>query len=195
MRSRYQTAFRSGTNLNSERPFRSDRIAGSSWLHAVGAIKGRNHERRTIGRQVTLATLVFVDPDVLHARARQLRATQISRQRQGFRGFGEASRGPGQVYDGQLGDETARRARRQPFQARLASFPASHRRRRPPQADLAAPTWQQSLLAPKPMLPKPAGFTCEGSADNIRASGLHSPRKKAEDMTAPTNRAVPKNNP
>jgi len=31
-----------------------------------------------------------------------------------------------------------------------------------------------------------------GSADNIRASGLNSPRKKAEDMTAPTISATPK---
>src|SRR5260370_14183859 len=31
-----------------------------------------------------------------------------------------------------------------------------------------------------------------GSADNIRASGLYSPRKKAEDMTAPTTSATPK---
>ncbi|MGC1575178.1 MAG: hypothetical protein WA813_03450, partial [Beijerinckiaceae bacterium] len=31
-----------------------------------------------------------------------------------------------------------------------------------------------------------------GSADNIRASGLNSPHKKAEDMTAPTTSATPK---
>jgi hypothetical protein len=31
-----------------------------------------------------------------------------------------------------------------------------------------------------------------GSADNIRAGGAYSPRKKAEDMTAPTTSATPK---
>jgi len=31
-----------------------------------------------------------------------------------------------------------------------------------------------------------------GSADNIRAGGSNSPRKKAEDMTAPTTSATPK---
>jgi hypothetical protein len=31
-----------------------------------------------------------------------------------------------------------------------------------------------------------------GSADNIRAGGSYSPRKKAEDMTEPTTRATPK---
>jgi hypothetical protein len=34
-----------------------------------------------------------------------------------------------------------------------------------------------------------------GPADNIRAGGLYSPRKRAKDMTAPTTSATPKNNP